>query len=119
MQPIFHWTPRRIKAHIALCFMALVCVRTIRIPCKPAIQKDESRSHPQVNHRAGGIHTLGGNVIEMDGSNSETDGKAVEIDGNDSETDGKTVEMDGNDSETDGNIVEMDGNNSETDGNVV
>jgi len=28
MRPIFHWTPRRIKAHIALCFMALVCVRT-------------------------------------------------------------------------------------------
>lgn len=27
MRPIFHWTPRRIKAHIALCFMALVCVR--------------------------------------------------------------------------------------------
>jgi transposase len=28
MRPIFHWTPRRVKAHIALCFMALVCVRT-------------------------------------------------------------------------------------------
>lgn len=27
MRPIFHWTPRRIKSHIALCFMALVCVR--------------------------------------------------------------------------------------------
>lgn len=29
MRPIFHWTPSRIKAHIALCFMALVCVRTL------------------------------------------------------------------------------------------
>lgn len=29
MRPIFHWTPRRIKAHIALCYMALVCVRTL------------------------------------------------------------------------------------------
>jgi transposase len=29
MRPIFHWTPRRIKAHIALCFMALACVRTL------------------------------------------------------------------------------------------
>jgi hypothetical protein len=28
MRSIFHWTPRRIKAHIALCFMALVYVRT-------------------------------------------------------------------------------------------
>jgi len=28
-RPIFHRTPRRIKAHIALCFMALVCVRTL------------------------------------------------------------------------------------------
>lgn len=27
IRPIFHWTPRRIKAHIALCFMALVCAR--------------------------------------------------------------------------------------------
>lgn len=29
MRPIFHWTSKRIKAHIALCFMALVCVRTL------------------------------------------------------------------------------------------
>lgn len=27
VRPIYHWTERRIKAHIALCFMALVCVR--------------------------------------------------------------------------------------------
>jgi|YelNatPaOPRAMG01_1025707.scaffolds.fasta_scaffold66746_1 transposase len=27
MRPIFHWTPKRIKSHIAICFMALVCVR--------------------------------------------------------------------------------------------
>lgn len=27
MRPIFHWTPRRIKSHIAICFMALVCMR--------------------------------------------------------------------------------------------
>lgn len=29
MRPIFHWTPKRIKAHIALCFMALMCVRVL------------------------------------------------------------------------------------------
>ncbi len=26
-RPIFHWTPDRIRAHVAICFMALVCVR--------------------------------------------------------------------------------------------
>lgn len=29
MRPIFHWTPKRVKAHIALCYMALACVRTL------------------------------------------------------------------------------------------
>lgn len=27
MRPIFHWSPKRIKAHIALSFIAFVCVR--------------------------------------------------------------------------------------------
>jgi transposase len=29
MRPIFHWNEKRIKAHIAICFMALVCVRSL------------------------------------------------------------------------------------------
>lgn len=29
IRPIYHWTPGRIRAHIALCFMALVCVRHV------------------------------------------------------------------------------------------
>ncbi|MEJ7769369.1 MAG: IS1634 family transposase [Chitinophagaceae bacterium] len=29
MRPIFRWTPKRIKAHIAICFMALMCMRTM------------------------------------------------------------------------------------------
>ena len=29
VRPIYHWTPRRIKAHIALCFIALTCIRTL------------------------------------------------------------------------------------------
>lgn len=29
MRPIFHWTEKRIKAHIAICFMALMCVRVL------------------------------------------------------------------------------------------
>jgi len=27
IRPVFHWTPQRIKAHIAICFMALTCTR--------------------------------------------------------------------------------------------
>lgn len=27
IRPIYHWTPRRIKAHITICYMALVCIR--------------------------------------------------------------------------------------------
>jgi transposase len=27
VRPIFHWTPERIKAHIAICFMAFSCIR--------------------------------------------------------------------------------------------
>lgn len=27
VRPIFHWTPQRIKAHMAICFMALTCIR--------------------------------------------------------------------------------------------
>jgi transposase len=27
IRPIFHWTPARIKAHVAIAFMSLVCVR--------------------------------------------------------------------------------------------
>ena len=27
IRPIYHWTPQRIKAHIAICFMSLVCLR--------------------------------------------------------------------------------------------
>jgi transposase len=29
MRPIFHWTEKRIKAHVAICFMALCCIRTM------------------------------------------------------------------------------------------
>ena len=33
MRPIFHWTQRRIKAHIAVCFMALTCMRHFMYQC--------------------------------------------------------------------------------------
>jgi transposase len=29
VRPIYHWTPRRVKAHIAIAFMALTCIRNL------------------------------------------------------------------------------------------
>ena len=34
IRPIFHWTPQKIKAHIAICFMALTCVRYLHYRTK-------------------------------------------------------------------------------------
>jgi len=34
VRPIYHWTPRRVRAHIAICFIALVCVRTLMYKMK-------------------------------------------------------------------------------------
>lgn len=27
MRPVFHWSPQRVRAHIMICFVALVCIR--------------------------------------------------------------------------------------------
>ena len=27
IRPIYHWTPSRVKAHILICFLSLVCVK--------------------------------------------------------------------------------------------
>lgn len=39
IRPIYHWAPEKIKAHIAICFMALVCVKhlthRIKLQYKP------------------------------------------------------------------------------------
>ncbi|OQA00925.1 MAG: Transposase DDE domain protein [Bacteroidetes bacterium ADurb.Bin408] len=34
IRPVFHWTPPRIKAHIAICFMALTCTRYLHYRIK-------------------------------------------------------------------------------------
>ena len=39
IRPIFHWTPKRIKAHIAICYMALVCIRHLEHRVKLQYQK--------------------------------------------------------------------------------
>jgi len=39
IRPIYHWTPKRIKAHIAISFMALVCVRHLEYRVKTQYKK--------------------------------------------------------------------------------
>lgn len=34
IRPVFHWTPRKVKAHIAICFMALTCLRYLNYRLK-------------------------------------------------------------------------------------
>ena len=29
-RPVFHWTKQRVEAHVAICFMALVCARNLQ-----------------------------------------------------------------------------------------
>jgi transposase len=33
-RPVFHWTPERVKAHIAICFASLLCVRYLQFHLK-------------------------------------------------------------------------------------
>lgn len=39
MRPIYHWSPHRVKAHIAISFMAFVCVRYLEY--RMAVQSDK------------------------------------------------------------------------------
>lgn len=39
IRPIYHYTPRRIKAHIAICFMALACARNLEYRVKNTYKK--------------------------------------------------------------------------------
>jgi transposase len=34
VRPVYHWTPKKIRAHIAICFMALTCVRYLQYRVK-------------------------------------------------------------------------------------
>lgn len=47
IRPIFHWTTKRIRAHIALSFMALVCVRTLQY----RIEKQYKKMSPEAIRR--------------------------------------------------------------------
>lgn len=39
MRPIFHWTPKRIKAHITICYMAFALIRTLQFKLQRQYQK--------------------------------------------------------------------------------
>ena len=39
IRPIFHWTQRRIQAHVSLCFMALTCLRWLTYTCELRYEK--------------------------------------------------------------------------------
>jgi len=65
VRPIYHWTPRRIQAHVAICFMALVCIRHLSYrvklqyqPLSPEIIRNEL-VHTQQSiliHKTNGAH---------------------------------------------------------------
>jgi transposase len=42
MRPIFHWTPKRIKAHIAICFMSFSLIRFIQHKIKQQTNENYS-----------------------------------------------------------------------------
>jgi transposase len=65
VRPIYHWTPGRIQAHVAICFMALVCIRHLSYrvmlqyqPLSPDIIRNEL-VHVQQSiliHKTNGAH---------------------------------------------------------------
>ncbi len=65
VRPIYHWTSRRIQAHVAICFMALVCIRHLSYrvklqyqPLSPEIIRNEL-AHVQQSiliHQRNGTH---------------------------------------------------------------
>ena len=43
-RPMFHWTPRRVKAHLAIAFMALMCIRHLEYRVGIGVGKEERMS---------------------------------------------------------------------------
>ncbi len=44
IRPIFHWTPDRVRAHIAMCYMALCCVRSLEY----RVERQHKKLSPEV-----------------------------------------------------------------------
>ena len=53
IRPVFHWKPDRIRAHIAICYMAYVCLQHLR-------HRLAARGHPmspdRIRRALGGLH---------------------------------------------------------------
>ncbi len=54
MRPIYHWTNKRIKAHIAICFMALSCMRFAEYEIAARYQK---LSPKEIRHQLKQVQT--------------------------------------------------------------
>jgi len=48
IRPIYHWTPRRVKAHVAISFMAFACVRHLEY----LVKKQYKKLSPEVIRKA-------------------------------------------------------------------
>ena len=61
IRPIYHWTPQRVRAHIAICYMAFCCLQHLRNrlkmlghPMSPArIRKELNAVQLSILHRKG------------------------------------------------------------------
>ena len=54
IRPIYHWTPQRVRAHIAICYMAFCCVQHLRMQLNTR-PPDESGPHPKGTDRCAGL----------------------------------------------------------------
>ena len=54
-RPMFHWVPRRIKAHVLLCFITLYIERFLEIQLR---ENGTPISPEKIRHALAGVHTL-------------------------------------------------------------
>ncbi len=82
VRPVFHWNELRIRAHLAICFMAFCCVRPleyrVRLQCQPLSPKVIRRepSYVQVSLLT---HTKTGVVYAMPSSVSHYANKIYRV----------------------------------------
>ena len=50
IRPVHHWTPRRIRAHVAIAFMSLLCARHLahRVSIQHGSMSTEAINHEQI-----------------------------------------------------------------------
>ncbi len=67
-RPMFHWKPRRIRAHILLCFMTLFFERFLEYLLRRT--GESSLTPDQIRHALSGVHT-----VFFEKSDSKQEGK--------------------------------------------